>query len=151
MREGEKTSSNLYKKHHADLIHIYQNQNNISRFSSYINPFTAIKHVSMTMAGTDFSSYINFQNQADDYRYHLSQTMNELQMEYISPKKESGSEGKTHVVGQEHWKEFSDFNHKPIPFNISIKEALPAIVSLLLWTLLAFWLLVYTSKKARAI
>ncbi|WP_109434262.1 DUF3526 domain-containing protein [Aquimarina sp. AU119] len=151
MREGEKITSTLYKKHHANLVNTYTNQNNITRFSSFINPFTAIKQLSMTIAGTDFSSYIDFQNQADDYRYQLSQTMNELQMEYISPKKESGSEGKTHVVDHEHWEEFSDFHHKPIEFGASFKEAIPAIISILLWTIIAFALLLFTSKRAKAI
>ncbi len=151
MREGEKITSNLYKKHHANLINIYRNQNDVTRFSSFINPFTAIKQLSMIMAGTDFSSYIDFQYQADTYRYQLAQAMNELQMEYISPKKKSGSEGKTHVVGHEHWEEFSDFSHKPMTFSNSIKEAFPILTSMILWIIIAFGLLLFTSKKARAI
>jgi len=151
MKEGEKISSTLYKKHHEDLVNIYKAQNNVTRFSSYMNPFTAIKQLSMTMAGTGFSSYVDFQKQADDYRYQMSQTMNELQMEYISPKKESGSEGKTHIVDHEHWEEFSDFSHKSIAFSISIKEVFPALTSMLLWTFFVVWLLLFTSKKAKAI
>lgn len=151
MREGEKITSGLYKKHHADLVAVYKKQNDITRYTSLVNPFTAIKQLSMIMSGTDFSSYIDFQNQADDYRYTLSQTMNELQMEYISPKKASGSEGKTHVVDHEHWEEFEDFKHQPMVFKNSFKSAMPAIVSILLWTFLAFWLLVFTSKKAKAL
>lgn len=151
MREGEKITSALYRKHHAKLINIYKSQNDVTRFSSFINPFTAIKQLSMVMSGTDFSSYIDFQNQADDYRYQLSQTMNELQMEYISPKKESGSEGKTHVVGHEHWEDFEDFSHQPMAFFRSIKEALPALIAILLWTIATFGLLLFTSKKAKAI
>jgi len=151
MREGEKITSTLYRKHYADLVKTYENQNNIIRFSSFLNPFTAIKQVSMIMAGTDFSAYIDFQKQADDYRYNLSQTMNELQMEYISPKKKSGSEGKTHVVDHEHWSEFTDFSHQPITFGNSLKEALPGLVSIFIWTLLAAWLLVFTSKRVKAI
>lgn len=151
MREGEKITSQLYRQHHAKLVDTYENQNDITRFSSFINPFTAIKQLSMILAGTDFSAYINFQSQADDYRYELAQTMNELQMEYISPSKTSGSEGKTHVVKHEHWEEFADFEHKPIEFNDAFNEATLALLSILLWTLAAFGLLVFTSKRARAI
>jgi ABC-2 type transport system permease protein len=35
MREGEKITTTLYNKHHTDLITIYKNQNNVTRFSSY--------------------------------------------------------------------------------------------------------------------
>ena len=151
MREGEKITSNLYKKHYNNLINTYKDQNNVTRFSSFINPFTAIKQLSMVMASTDFSSYIDFQHQADNYRYHLAQTMNELQMQYISPKKESGSEGKKHVVNHKHWEEFTDFNHQPMAFNSSFKEALPALIAIVLWTIAGFGLLLFTSKKATAL
>ncbi|MFC5044389.1 DUF3526 domain-containing protein [Aquimarina hainanensis] len=151
MREGERITTDLYKKHYRELVGIYQRQNNVTRVSSFINPFTAIKQFSMTVAGTDFTSYVDFQNKADGYRYQLAQTMNELQMEYISPKKESGSEGKTHVVGHEHWEGFQDFKHEPMAFSNSIKEVLPAMTSIILWVIVALGLLVFTSKKARAI
>lgn len=151
MREGEKITSTLYKKHHAELINIYKNQNDVTRFSSFINPFTAIKQLSMTMSGTDFSSYIDFQHKADNYRYTLAQTMNELQMEYISPKKKSGSEGKKHIVSHDHWSEFKDFKHEPMAISKSIQETLPALISVILWTLIAIGLLLFTSKKAKAL
>ncbi len=151
MREGEKITSNLYRKHNEKLVTIYKRQNNVTQFSSFINPFIAIKQLSMTMSGTDFSSYIDFQNQTDNYRYELAQTMNELQMEYISPKKESGSEGKNHVVDHEHWSAFKDFSHQPMTLSKSIKEAFLALISIILWMLFTFWLLLFTSKKAKAI
>lgn len=151
MREGEKITSILYKKHQERLIHIYKSQNDVTRFSAFVNPFVAIKQISMIMSGTDFASYIDFQNRADDYRYQLAQTMNELQMEYISPKKQSGSEGKTHVVGHEHWKEFQDFEHKPMSFDQTIKEAFPALLSIVLWINVALSLLLFTAKRAKAI
>lgn len=151
MREGEKITSSLYREHNKRLVNIYKSQNDVTQFSSFINPFTAIKQLSMTMSGTDFSSYIDFQNQADSYRYELAQTMNELQMEYISPKKASGSEGKTHVVDHEHWSEFNDFSHQPMTLVKSMNEAFPALVSIVLWILFTFWLLLFTSKKAKAI
>ena len=151
MKKGEEITSKLYKKHYRNLVGVYEKQNTMTRYSSLINPFTAIKQLSMVIAGTDFTSYLDFQNQADTYRYNLAQTMNELQMEYISPKKESGSEGKTHVVGHEHWEEFEDFEHQPIEFSSSVKEAFPALLSLLLWTAIAAGVLLFTSKKAKAL
>lgn len=141
MQKGEKVSAALYRKHHTKLVAIYKKQNNATWFSSFINPFSAIKLVSMTLSGTDFSSYIHFQKQA----------MNKLQMEYISPKKKSGSEGKKHVVNHEHWEEFEDFKHLPMSFGNSVSIALPALLSLILWTIVALVLLLITSKKAKSI
>lgn len=96
-------------------------------------------------------SYLDFQEQADQYRYTLAQTMNELQMALISPKKESGSEGKIHVIGQEHWEEFTDFTHHPIAFSTSFQKAFLPLVSLVLWTFAAYGLLIVTSKSASAL
>ena len=58
---------------------------------------------------------------------------------------------KTHVIGHEHWAEFKDFKHEPITFGNSIKEAFPALLSIILWTIIALGLLLFTSKRAKAI
>ncbi len=150
MREGEKTSANLYKKHHDSLLFIYEKQNNISRYTALLNPFAAIKNISMAFTGTDFKGYVDFQNQAETYRYQLAQEMNELQMEYIGARVES-SEGKTNVVGHEHWEEFPDFAHRMQPFKSSVQEASTGIFSLLIWVIASFLGLFYLSKKAKAI
>ena len=151
MREGEKISSQLYRKNYQKLVSIYQNQNNVTRYSSLVNPFTALKQLSMILVGTDFMAYHDFQEQADDYRFSLAQTMNELQMEFISPKKESGSEGKTHVIGHEHWEEFADFVHQTTPFSKSLTAAGFALFALLGWLLAGFGFINVTAKKASAL
>lgn len=151
MKEGERITSTLYNKHHQKLINTYKNQNDVTKYSSLINPFEAMKQVSMILSGTDFISYLDFQKQADTYRYNLAQTMNQLQMDYISPSKTSGSEGKTHVVNHKHWEEFKDFKHRPTVINKSINEAIPALIALLLWGLLITLLLQFISKRAKAI
>ena len=46
MRE-EKNIFSTVSKHLKDLVAIYQRQNSVTRYSSLINPFTAIKQFSM--------------------------------------------------------------------------------------------------------
>ncbi len=150
MREGEKTSARLYKKHHNRLIEVYKKQNNVSKFSAVLNPFTAIKNISMAFSGTNFNGYIDFQQQAETYRYELAQEMNELQMKYISSKVNS-SEGKKNVVGHEHWEEFPDFKHQMQPFSNAWNTASFSIFSLLAWVLLSFLGMGYLSNKAKAV
>ncbi|WP_430908499.1 ABC transporter permease [Maribacter sp. 2-571] len=151
MREGEKTSANLYGKHHDSLLHIYEKQNDLSHYVSVLNPFLAIKTLSMAFAGTDFKGYVDFQRQAETYRYQLAQEMNTLQMDYISTKKISGSEGKQHVVGHEHWEEFPDFNHRALPLQSAFQSTYLALLSLLGWGVFSILGLGYLSKKAKAI
>jgi len=150
MREGEKTSAQLYKKHQDSLIVIYEKQNNISGYTALVNPFVAIKNISMAFTGTNFKSYVDFQNQAEAYRYQLAQEMNELQMKYIGAKVKS-SEGKVNIVAHEHWKEFPDFKHYMPSFTSSLKDGFIGIFSLLMWVMFSGLGIVYLSKKAKAI
>jgi len=80
MREGERLSATMYNKHLKTLLQTYEDQNRLNLFTAWINPYTGIRTISMALSGTDFSSYVHFQNQAEAYHYQLAQTMNELQM-----------------------------------------------------------------------
>jgi len=63
MQRGEKITSNIYNKHHKRLLNQYRKQNQLTRWLALVNPYIAIKNLSMAICGTDFESYINFQQQ----------------------------------------------------------------------------------------
>ena len=151
MSIGEKNSSEIYNKHFSQLLDIYRSQNLVSRFGALINPYIAIKNVSMALAGTNFVSYTDFQTQAESYRYNLAQKMNELQMEYISPNKTDGSEGKTHVIGQEHWEEFPDFEYSFLSIGSVLKSEALSILSLFGWILLTVGFIINLTKTAKVL
>ena len=147
MSEGEKISTRIYNKHHHKLLDTYRNQNQWSRWMALVNPYLAVKNLSMALCGTDFESYVSFQMQAEDYRYHLAQKMNELQIKYISPNRVSGSEGKVDVVKQSEWKAFPDFEYQFLSFGSTLRNEGIALVSLLIWSLFSVWLAIYLSQK----
>jgi len=151
MAIGEKNSSEIYKEHLDELMHNYEQQNKVSKLTAVINPYIAVKNLSMALSGTDFATYIDFQEQAEKYRYELAQKMNELQMEHISPAKASGSSGKAHVVSKEEWSEMPDFRHHFLSFNESLKNELFSLVSIVLWFVAASCGITYLSKKAKSI
>ena len=151
MKEGEKISTQIYNQHYRALLDQYRKQNLLSRWLAVINPYLAIKHLSMTLSGTDFETYVHFQKQAEDYRYQLAQTMNELQIKYISAKKVSGSEGKEHVVKQAEWKAFPDFEYHRMPIQTAIKDEFISIFALLVWLMIGVFLLMYRTTKTKAI
>lgn len=136
MQVGEKLSSRIYNKHHHALLDIYRKQNSISQAVALLDPYAALKHLSMTLAKTDFESYVSFQQQAEDYRYQLAQTMNGLQMKYISSSRPSGSEGQVHVVSREHWKAFPDFNYQFPSQRASLQHSYPLWLALGAWSML---------------
>ncbi len=151
MGQGEKISSEIYNIQHDRLLDQYRKQNQFTRWLAIVNPYLAIKNLSMTLCGTDFETYVNFQNQAEKYRYELAQKMNELQMKYISPDRVSGSEGKVHVVKREEWQAMADFQHDFPSLGSALSNEALSIGVLIFWLFLAIWMMNKVSKRATAI
>ncbi|MBL0884473.1 MAG: DUF3526 domain-containing protein, partial [Chitinophagaceae bacterium] len=76
MREGERISAMIYNEHQQRLWDIYRKQNSVTSWAAFVNPFIAIRNLSMSLTGTDFDAYTDFQKQAETYRYQLAQRMN---------------------------------------------------------------------------
>ncbi|MEQ9440100.1 MAG: DUF3526 domain-containing protein [Cyclobacteriaceae bacterium] len=148
MREGERMSAHIYDRHLQKLLQTYQQQNNFTRLTAFINPFVAVKGISMALAGTDFESYADFQRQSEAYRYQLAQQMNELQMEYIS---NTQAHDEPQVISRDHWKEFPDFQHQFITINRALRSETLSIIALLVWSVVAIVLLLTLSQKAKAL
>lgn len=150
MREGERNSSEIYRDHQHRLMQTYRKQYSLIRHLSILNPYLAIKNFSMALAGTDFESYVHFQNQAENYRYQLAQEMNELQMEHISNRPQTGTSG-ANIISRKHWTSFPDFNHDSLKTGDLWLSEWGSMVSLLLWASLLGILTVYYSRKAKAV
>jgi len=149
MREGERLSAETYQKHQIKLIEVYKKQQNLIKLTAPLNPLIAIKNISMSLSGTDYVAYHDFQNQVETYRYHLAQTMNELQMKYISNKvKNSADKGAR--ISKKHWEEFPDFKAQFLPLSVVISHEIVSFLSLISW-ILVFWILVkYSGKHLKA-
>ncbi|MEM9820215.1 MAG: DUF3526 domain-containing protein [Bacteroidota bacterium] len=149
MREGERLSTATFRRHHSQLMERYEQQQNVVRWTAFLNPYIAIKNLSMALSGTDFQAYRNFQQQAETYRYNLAQTMNELQIKYISNTTQSSADKKA-VISQKHWIDFPDFQHQHLSFYKIIQQEYLSCLALLFWfsglSLLAF----FNTKKLKA-
>jgi ABC-2 type transport system permease protein len=76
MQEGEKYSSMVYNEHFDRLEGIYKKQNAVSAYSAIINPFMAVRNVSMGLAGSDYKTALAFQKQAEQYRFQMVKLLN---------------------------------------------------------------------------
>lgn len=150
MSLGEKISANIYKKHHEELLNQYRRQNQLTQWLAIINPYLGVKNLSMTLSGTDLESYVDFQNQAEAYRYQLAQTMNELQMKYIDAAVAS-SEGKVNVVDRKEWEAIEDFSYEYPTVGSALKTEAIAMIAILFWLALATAMMNYWSQKASAL
>jgi len=77
MQAGEAYSSRVYDKHFSKLQSRLQQQNQIGLWCSLIDPFMAIKNISMGLCGTDYGTHLDFQRQAENYRRFFVRSMNQ--------------------------------------------------------------------------
>jgi len=150
MTEGEKISSNIYNKHLESLLEIYKKQNSFSKTVSFINPYIAMKNLSMGLSNTDYDSYIDFQKQAEAYRYEMAQKMNGLQIKYISNKK-PGPKDKPLIIGKEHWADVQEFHYEPKGIWEVLKSEIISVISIFLWICLLFIFIKIAAKNLKAI
>ncbi|WP_420572888.1 DUF3526 domain-containing protein [Kordia sp.] len=135
MSKGEKQTAIIYTSHHKKLIETYKKQNSITDNLVLINPYLAIKNLSMSLSGTDFYTYSNFLLQTETYRYKQSQYLNELQMKFISNKAKS-SEGKVNVIDKSYWKAAPEFSYAFVSITETLRNQIIAVVALFIWLLL---------------
>ncbi len=150
MREGERLSAETYSRHQEKLVRIYQQQQNAVRLTALVNPFIAIKNLSMALSGTDYATYNDFQNQVEAYRYKQAQAMNELQIKLISNTIKSSSD-KNAAINSQNWKDFPDFNYHFLSFTQVFSNEIISIISLIILIFGLFFLIRITSNQLSAI
>lgn len=136
MSKGEEQTAKIYATQHEKLIQTYEKQNSITNNLVLLNPYLAIKNLSMGLSGTDFHTYTNFLSQTEKYRYEQSQYMNNLQMKFIS-NKAKGSEGKVHVVDKSYWKNAPKFTYEYLSVSETMNHQIVSMLALGIWLLLA--------------
>lgn len=146
MREGEKLSADTYKKHQESLTRSYIKQQNIIRLTAIINPYIAIKNISMALSGADYFAFADFQFQTESYRYSLAQRMNELQMKYISNKTKTSAD-KQSKISRKNWSEFPDFHHEFLSLSTVLYQELVSFTTLIFWLIgLCFGIKLFTKN-----
>lgn len=150
MAEGEKITSQIYSNHQRKLNKTFENQNSIVAFIGLINPYLSLKQISMALTASDFNTYVDFQNQAEAYRYGLAQKMNKLQIDKIS-NVSPGEHAKPLSISKSNWAEQPDFNYHFNNINQVLSGQLFALFSLLLWLVATLLLLHYSPKWIKTI
>ncbi len=150
MKEGERISSQIYNKHKQNLNRVFKNQNNLMSYTGFLNPYICIKEISLLLSNTDFETYLDFQEQAEKYRYELAQEMNDLQIKLI-PNKKLSDTAKTYSISKHHWATLKDFNYtKPKITNLLKNNQIP-ILALIYWIILTIVILIVYPNKIKVL
>ncbi|MDU0369920.1 ABC transporter permease [Hymenobacter endophyticus] len=133
MAAGEEYSAKVYQQHFAELNATYERQNRLSEWAGLLNPYQAIRPLSMGLAGSDFAHYVHFQQAAETYRYGLVQRLNGLQASMGYGDKERRLDAST-------WQKLPVFSYQAPPLGWALPRLLLPVAALLLWAVGLCWL-----------
>lgn len=109
---GERLTADIHAKHQHRLTETYRQQNIATQVLAVLNPYLALKQLSMSLSGSDFESYDDFLLQSEAYRYKMATYMAKLQEQYVDPNWQGGSEGKRNAVDREKFLTFPPFESR---------------------------------------
>ncbi|MGM9478752.1 DUF3526 domain-containing protein [Pedobacter sp. GSP4] len=150
MAEGEKITSEIYSKHQKELNKTFEKQNSLTTAAGFLNLYLSIKNISMALTASDFKTFVDFQNQAEAYRYSLAQKMNKLQIDKIS-NIAPGEAEKPLAISRTNWAQQPDFNYRFDQLNVIMGKELLAISALICWLLAAILMLQYANRWIKTI
>ncbi|MEM0995413.1 MAG: DUF3526 domain-containing protein, partial [Bacteroidota bacterium] len=67
MQAGEEYTDQVYDQEFSGIAATFQQQNRLSEWLGFLNPYLAIRNISMGLSGTDFHHHITFAKAAEDY------------------------------------------------------------------------------------
>jgi ABC-2 type transport system permease protein len=127
MAAGEEHSTRVFQEHHDELTGIFRKQNRISEYAGFLNPYLAVRHLSMGMAGSDFNHYVHFQKEAEQYRYNLAQGLNHIQATRLR------YGDKETRLGSDTWREFQPFVYETPQASWTLRNHFVSVIALFMW------------------
>lgn len=128
MRAGEDHSSRVYQEHFSKLQDTYKAQNRLASWAGLIDPYLALRDLSMSLCGTDFHHFVAFQRAAEQHRFEFVQKLNELHTHKIHFKGD-----KDERLDKGTWKEFAPFTFNVPGVRWALGNVALAPLALALW------------------
>lgn len=134
MQAGEEYTDQVYDAEFTKVKNIFIKQNRLSEWAGFVNPYLAMRNLSMALAGTDFHHHMAFAKAAENHRRYLVKTLNKD----MEVNQKPGVSYSNYNVGEEMWASIKPFNYN-----------LPSTLTILInqWrsiAALAFWLILLT-------
>lgn len=145
--EGEKITTRIFGEKFEELIKIYQNQNKISEFLGFVNPYLAMRNMSMGFSGSSFADAVSFQRQVEQYRYDRTQYLNQLHQENIKYYTKSQQE-RTQKVDNELLKNMPPFEYQHFGIVEILREQVLGILAFVGILILLFGGVRYIQKNS---
>jgi ABC-2 type transport system permease protein len=130
MQADEDYRIRVYDYHFTRVQEIIRQQNRVSQYAGLLNPFLAIRNLSMGLAGTDYHQHLHFQVAAEAYRRPLVQQLNT----YLTENSRSGDWESR--ADPRLWASVGEFRYRMPAAGWVLDNHRLALISLLAWTVL---------------
>lgn len=138
MLEAEKATTDVFRRRYRRLLDVHNEQNAVVRWGAFVDPYLALRGISMALAGTDSYHFADFYRQSEEYRFELVQTLNRLHTErvaydrdvYVRP--ESGPPSRERI-SRELFRNLPAFDYRPPDVELALARSGKAFAALLLW------------------
>jgi ABC-2 type transport system permease protein len=84
MAKSEEATTSAYREHLDRLRDVYRRHGRLVEWAGALSPYVATRLVSMALAGADVSHQLEFERQAEEYRYRLIQSLNDLHQSQVT-------------------------------------------------------------------
>ena len=143
MQAGEEYTDQVYDQEFSNIERIFKKQNRLSEWAGFVNPYLAIRHLSMAFAGTDFLHHMAFTRAAENYRRAFVKKMNKDMEVNHKP----GVAYSDYNIGKEMWASIDPFQYQlPSIFSI-LSSQWRSIVAIGCWLILLFSLTFYYAPQ----
>lgn len=144
MEADEAFNNRLYDEAMGGVDATIGRQDRVGTGLSVIDPFLAVRNLSMAAAGTDMHHHFHFMREAEDYRRMLVGRLNEqdalLESEY---KDENGK------LTSSFWQQVTDYRYHLPGVGWSIGHRCIELAALLLWVTVIFLTIYFTSGRIK--
>lgn len=134
MKESEAISSSVFQRHYGGLLAAFQRQGQPLEWGSFVNPYLAIRRISSAIAGSDLRHFLEFQRQAEQFRFAMIQRLNDLHLTEIIMRNDRAQR-----VSRDRWATFPGFEFRPPPLAQILVDLLPSAAAIGVWVG-ALWL-----------
>ncbi|MEM8893901.1 MAG: DUF3526 domain-containing protein [Bacteroidota bacterium] len=146
MQAGEEYTDQVYDQEFSRVESIFKEQNRLSEWVGFINPYLAVRHLSMALAGTDFHHHIAFARAAENYRRGFVKRMNKDMETNHKPGIAYGD----YNVGEEMWSSIDPFSYQLPSFGSIISSQWRSVGALAFWLVGLFGIsMIYAPKISR--
>lgn len=132
---SEEQLTNILNKFAEKRMDEELSQAKIARQFGWLTPTTAIRSLSMMIAGTSLETHHRFLREAEKLRFDFVQSLNQVHQDNLDYKADMNrhNDDKAARVSASNWQVLSAFSFKPDPQIVRLANSIPYFLQLLLW------------------